>query len=184
VSQATTYGVLAAQMIVCGTGMGLIQAPATEAIMGAVPKQKAGVGSAVNDATRLFGSTLGVAVIGSVAASLYTSRLVATLPAGLPAPAITAARGSVGGAVVAAQKISRAGVTQLGSRLKDAATLAFLHSFAGACLVAGAVAAAGALVAIFLLPARPADSGTETRPSAATDLPHESTPERQNVRAL
>jgi EmrB/QacA subfamily drug resistance transporter len=155
VSQATPYGVIAAQMIVFGIGMGLTQAPATEAIMGAVSTEKAGVGSAVNDATRLFGGTLGVAVIGSVAASLYTSRLAATLPAGLPARAVTAARGSVGGAVIAAQQVSDAGLGQLGSRLKDAAVLAFLHSLAGGCLVGGGVAAVGALVAIFLLPARP-----------------------------
>ena len=184
VSQATSYAVIAAQMVVFGTGMGLTQAPATEAIMGAVPKHKAGVGSAVNDATRLFGGTLGVAVIGSVAASLYTSRLASTLPAGLPARAVTAARGSVGGAVTAAQQASHAGFTQFGSRLKDAAILAFLHSYAGGCLVAGAVAAASALVAIFLLPARPADPKTQARQLAATDPQHPSTPERQNVQAL
>ena len=65
--------------------MGLTSAPATEAIMGVVPKAKAGVGSAVNDATRLLGATLGVAVIGSVYASLYASRLTNALPVGLPA---------------------------------------------------------------------------------------------------
>jgi hypothetical protein len=184
VSQTTSYAVIAAQMIVFGIGMGLTQAPATEAIMGAVPAHKAGAGSAVNDATRLFGSTLGVAVIGSVAASLYSGRLAATLPSGLPARAISAARGSVGGAVIAAQQASHAGSVQLGSRLKDAAILAFLHSFAGGCLVAGAVAAAGALVAIFLLPGQPADTTAETRQLAATDLQHASTPERQDVQVL
>jgi EmrB/QacA subfamily drug resistance transporter len=154
-SASTAYGVIAAQMVVFGTGMGLTQAPATEAIMGAVPVERAGVGSAVNDATRLSGGTLGVAVIGSVAASLYASRLTATLPAGLPARAVTAARGSVGGAVIAAHQVGRVGLAGLARRLEDAATLAFLHSFAGGCLVAGGVAAAGAVVAAFLLPARP-----------------------------
>jgi predicted MFS family arabinose efflux permease len=62
----TSYGTIAAQMVVLGTGMGLTSAPATDAIMGVVPRAKAGVGSAVNDATRLLGGTLGVAVIGSV----------------------------------------------------------------------------------------------------------------------
>ena len=184
VSQATSYGVIVAQMIVFGTGMGLTQAPATEAIMGAVPKEKAGVGSAVNDATRLFGGTLGVAVIGSVAASLYTTRLSATLPAGLPAQAITAAKGSVGGAVIVAHKASQAGLAQLGSRLNDAAILAFLHSLAGGCLVAGGVAAAGALVAGFLLPARPSDPTTAARLPAATHSPHASTPEGDDAQAL
>jgi hypothetical protein len=154
-SRATSYSVIAAQMIVFGIGMGLTQAPATEAIMGAVSPEKAGVGSAVNDATRLFGGTLGVAVIGSVAASLYASRLDSTLPAGLPERAVTAARGSVGGAVIAARQAGHAGLGHLGSRLEDAAILAFLHSLAGGCLVAGGVAAVGALIAIFLLPARP-----------------------------
>jgi EmrB/QacA subfamily drug resistance transporter len=86
---STSYLILAATMILGGGGLGLITAPATEAIMGVVPKDKAGVGSAVNDATRLFGATLGVAVIGSVAASLYASRLAASVPPDLPAQALT-----------------------------------------------------------------------------------------------
>ena len=98
-SATTGYGTIAAQMLFLGLGMGFTSAPATEAIMGAVPKEKAGVGSAVNDATRLFGATLGVAVIGSVADSVYTSRLAAALPAGLPANAVAAANSSIGGAL-------------------------------------------------------------------------------------
>ena len=79
------YGIIAVQMVLYGLGMGLTSAPATESIMGAVSRRQAGVGSAVNDSTRLLGGTLGVAVIGSVYASLYGSRLTAGLPAGLPA---------------------------------------------------------------------------------------------------
>ena len=78
------YGVIAVQMVLYGLGMGLTSAPATESIMGAVSRRQAGVGSAVNDSTRLLGGTLGVAVIGSVYASLYGSRLTASLPAGVP----------------------------------------------------------------------------------------------------
>jgi EmrB/QacA subfamily drug resistance transporter len=168
VSQTTPYGVIALMGVVLGAGMGLTQAPATEAIMGAVAKEKAGIASAVNGSTRLFGGTLGVAVIGSVAASLYANRLASTLPAGIPAGAITAARGSVGGAVVATQQLSRQGLGGIAQRLNDAAALAFLHSFAGACLVAAGVAAAGALVAFFLLPASPRPQGGETSAPADT----------------
>src|SRR5690349_9300423 len=78
------YGVIAVQMVLYGLGMGLTSAPATESIMGAVSRRQAGVGSAVNDSTRLLGGTLGVAVIGSVYASPYGSGLTATLPHGLP----------------------------------------------------------------------------------------------------
>jgi len=150
VSTATPYYVIVFQMIMGGGGLGLITAPATEAIMGAVPKEKAGVGSAVNDATRLFGAALGVAVIGSIAASLYHSRLAATIPSDLPAQAAAAARGSVGGALVAASAAGAAG-----HALASAAVGAFLHSVSGALKVAGAVALAGAIMAALLLPARP-----------------------------
>src|SRR2546422_2480076 len=83
-SASTSYGIIVLQMVLGGSGLGLITAPATEAVIGAVPREKAGVGSAVNDATRLFGAALGVAVVGSIAASLYASRLGATIPSGLP----------------------------------------------------------------------------------------------------
>ena len=155
VSQSTPYAVLVGQMLMGGGGLGLISAPATEAIMGAVPKEKAGVGSAVNDATRLFGATLGVAVIGSIAASLYASHLGATLPHAIPLRDALAAKGSVGGALVAAQNLGRAGLVIPGHDLSVAAIGAFLHSFAGGCRVAGVVAAGGAVLAAALLPARP-----------------------------
>src|SRR6266550_4596328 len=64
ISATLAYGVIAAQMVVYGLGLGLTSAPATESIMGAISRAKAGVGSAVNDTTRLIGGTLGVAVIG------------------------------------------------------------------------------------------------------------------------
>ena len=109
----------------------------------------------MNDATRLFGGTLGVAVIGSVAASLYASRLADTLPAGLPRAAVSAARGSVGGAVIASHALGRLGLGASAQDLANAATQAFLHSLSGGCLVAAGVAVAGAFVAALLLPARP-----------------------------
>ena len=56
-------------------GMGLVMAPATESIMGSLPRAKAGVGSAVNDTTRQVGGALGVAVVGSVMTSAYGPRI-------------------------------------------------------------------------------------------------------------
>ena len=142
-------------MILSGTGLGLITAPATESILGAVPKEKAGVGSAVNDATRLFGATLGVAVIGSISASLYAARLAATIPAGLPAQAVADANGSVGGALIAAQGLQHAGQPEQALGLAAAAINAFLHSFSWSLRVAGLVAFGGAVLAATLLPSRP-----------------------------
>src|SRR5262245_23486193 len=168
VSQATSYAIIATQMVVLGTGMGLTQAPATEAIMGAVPTRQAGIASAVNGSTRLFGGTLGVAVIGSVAASLYTSRLTALLPSGLSGPAVTAAKGSVGGAAIAAQQLSQAGFPGPARALSDAAVAAFMHSLSGACLVAAGVAAAGVLLVAIWLPARPRPPAGQAEAQPAT----------------
>ena len=152
-SAATPYVELAGQMIVLGIGMGLTSAPATEAIMGVVPKEKAGIGSAINDTTRELGGTLGVAVIGSVFASLYAARLA--LPDGLPDEAVRAAHKSVGGAFLAAQRVADAGLGSAAAQLMNAASRAFFDGFAVGCLVAAGVALLGAAGAAILLPAHP-----------------------------
>jgi EmrB/QacA subfamily drug resistance transporter len=164
----TGYGTIAAQMVVLGTGMGLTSAPATEAIMGVVPKAKAGVGSAVNDATRLLGGTLGVAVIGSVYASLYASRLATTLPAGLPPVVTRAAHDSVGAALTVANGLAHNGHPALAAAIHNAASSAFFHGLHAADWVAAGATAAGAVMALLLLPAhptiRPDDTPVQAQP--------------------
>jgi EmrB/QacA subfamily drug resistance transporter len=163
-SATLSFGVIAAQMVVYGLGMGLTSAPATESIMGAISRAKAGVGSAVNDSTRLVGGTLGVAVIGSVYASVYGSRLSATMPARVPASVAAIAHQSVGAAYAAAGKIAGLGHPALGLALQHASTNAFIRGLQVGALVAGGVAAAGAVLAVMFLPAQPA--------SAAADATH------------
>ncbi len=158
----TSYGVIAAQMVVLGTGMGLTSAPATEAIMGVVPKAKAGVGSAVNDATRLLGTTLGVAVIGSVYASLYASRLTRAIPSGLTSALTRSAHASIGAALTASAKLAHTGHLALASALHNAASSAFFHGFHAANYVSAGVAATGALIALALLPAQPTVATDDT----------------------
>jgi EmrB/QacA subfamily drug resistance transporter len=155
-SATLSYGVIAAQMVVYGLGLGLTSAPATESIMGAISRAKAGVGSAVNDSTRLIGGTLGVAVIGSVYASIYGSHLTAAMPAAVPGRAAAIAHQSIGAAYAAAGKIAALGHPALGQALHLAATNAFLRGLTIGALVAGGVAAAGALLAALFLPAQPA----------------------------
>ena len=179
IGAALAYPIIAAQMVVYGAGLGLTSAPATESIMGAVPAAKAGVGSAINDSTRLVGGTLGVAVIGSVYASVYGSRLSATMPTAVPGPVAAIAHQSVGAAYLAAGKIAALGHPALGLALQHASTNAFLRGLTIGALVAGSVAAVGAVLAVLFLPAQPAtptaiqaetveqahDSQTRTRPS-------------------
>lgn len=162
---ATSYTMIAGEMLLLGIGVGLASAPATEAIMGAVPEDKAGVGAAVNDATRLFGGTLGVAVIGSVASSLYQNRLESTLPAVPGAEdAFAAASNSFGAAIQVSQMLAERGLAEPGQRLLDGATSAYLHGMSGGSLVAAGVSLVGALLAAVLLPARPKDADRDLPP--------------------
>ena len=96
------------------SGMALTMAPATESIMGSLPLGKAGVGSAVNDTTRQVGGALGVAVIGSVLASIYGSQ-VGDFLQGKPVPSGTAER---------AQAVARARVGRWASRCPGSPTTA------------------------------------------------------------
>jgi EmrB/QacA subfamily drug resistance transporter len=160
-SASTSYLTIAGQMVLIGSGIGLTSAPATESIMGAVPRAKAGVGSAVNDATRILGGTLGVAVIGSIYASLYASQLGSGLGVHLPGAAAGAADRSVGGALGAADQLDATGHGGLAAALREGASAAFFHGFETACLVTAAVAIAGAVVAVALIPAQPPQPSAE-----------------------
>ncbi len=169
VGTTTGYGTIAAQMVLYGLGMGFTSAPATESIMGAVSRYRAGVGSAVNDATRLLGGTLGVAVIGSVYASLYGSRLGARLPGALPASLVAVSHQSVGAALAVSGRLTALGQPALGAAVQHAATSAFVHGLSVGCLVAGGVAAAGALMAAVFLPSQP-PGAEEPVPAALDDV--------------
>ncbi len=151
----TSYLTISAQMVLLGSGIGLTSAPATESIMGAVSRAKAGIGSAVNDATRILGATIGVAVIGSIYASIYSSRLTANLPSGIPDSVANSADRSVGEAFGAASQLAAGRHADLARTLHDAAAAAFFDGFEVACLVAAAVSAVGAILAVVLIPSQP-----------------------------
>ena len=162
----TTYLEIALQMIVLGTGMGLTSAPATESIMGAVPAANAGVGSGVNDTTRELGGTLGVAVVGSVFASLYAAGFDSA-PASLP---VDAASDSVG----AAFQISSQLGGPAGDALRALSSSGFYDGLAAGCLVAAGVCVAGALMVVALLPSRPAEDAEDAaggQPGEAASIP-------------
>lgn len=165
----TSFGIIAAQMLLYGTGMGLTSAPATESIMGAVSLNKAGVGSAVNDTTRLLGGTLGVAILGSVYASLYGSRLTAELPHRLPSGLSAIAHQSVGAALAVSSRLGAAGQTRAQVAVHQAAFHAFIHGLTVSAGVAGAVAAGGAVIAALFLPAQPPSQPQLTVETAAAD---------------
>jgi len=169
-SASTTlgYGVIAAQMVVYGLGLGLTSAPATDSIMGAIAARQAGVGSAVNDTTRLIGGTLGVAVIGSVYASLYQHRVATLHGAGVPGRLVQFSQQSVGAGLATARHLAADGQAALGQLVDTTTTDAFLHGLRVGCVVAAVVALAGFIAAAALLPARPPAQAGEREIMPAT----------------
>ena len=148
VEASSSYGLVALVLSVMGLGMGTTMAPATDSIMGSLPLAKAGVGSAMNDTTRQVGGALGVAVLGSVLASTYSSAMAAVV-AGLPPHAAEVVADSVGGAVQVAAQLGVGGV-----ELLDAAGAAFVDGMGNAALVASLVALTGAVISALFLPSR------------------------------
>ncbi|MGH8961568.1 MAG: MFS transporter [Jatrophihabitantaceae bacterium] len=144
------YDRIVGQMVLMGLGLGLTTAPATESILSVLPPAKAGVGSAVNDATREAGGTLGVAVLGSVFTSLYAHHLATTAFNGLPNHVVTAAQNSV---AVALSTVGHAQGTAAQQQLLDGVHTSFMNGFHIACVVAAGICLAGALGAL-LLPGR------------------------------
>jgi EmrB/QacA subfamily drug resistance transporter len=151
VDAATPYREIAMQMLLLGGGLGLTTAPATEAIMGSLSADKAGIGSAVNDTTREFGGTLGVAIVGSVFASLYSGRLgSASALTGLPANVRSAMQHSM---AVAHQVIEQSPAGRIAG-VREAVNHAFLDGLRVGSLVCAGIALSAAIVVTVLLPAR------------------------------
>lgn len=117
-SASTTWVVVGLSTI--GLGMGSVTTPATSMLVSHLAPEKAGVGSAMNDVTREFGTAFGVAVLGTVTAFRYSGRL-ADVTAGLPPAERTAARNNVSQALDVAREIGG----ESGAGLASAARSAF-----------------------------------------------------------
>lgn len=153
VSVAGTYGDAFAALCLIGAGAGLSFAPCTDAVMGAVPIQRSGVGAATNGAAMQTGGALGVAVLGSLLSTRYVDHITPVL-AGHPMPAHIShlITGSLGGALQVADQTGGA----LGAALAAAGRAAFVSGMDLALLIGGIVTAVGMAFALFVLPNRPA----------------------------
>jgi EmrB/QacA subfamily drug resistance transporter len=168
----TGYTFLLWCSVLFAAGMGLTIAPATASIMGAVPKEKAGVGSAVNDTTRQVGGALGVALLGSLFAAGYHAHLSARAPRGLPAGALAASRSSIGAALQTGHAVGG----RAGAQLIDAARHAFIHGANVTSALAAVVAFVGAAVVVWALPSRAPVVVLEEPESVVDAIPFDAEP--------
>lgn len=144
--------------LILATGIGICTAPTTSAIMGAVPDEKQGVASAVNDTSREMGGALGIAVAGSILAGHYSHALAPRL-AQFPPQVRGPATDSLAKAVEVAGRLG-----PQGQQLADVSKSAFLTALHASTLtMAVIVAAASAVIGLWA----PGRDGRQLRPVRA-----------------
>jgi Na+/melibiose symporter-like transporter len=143
----TSYLQLVLTMCVLSGGMALTMTPMTTQLMASVPRDRAGMGSATNDTTRELGGALGVAVLGSLLTSQYSSGMSSALSQ-IPEQAREVAEGSLGGM----HGLIARGVLPADTPLLDVAKGAFVDGLTLAATVAAVVVVLAAIAVKHFLP--------------------------------
>ena len=159
------YLVVISLFCLMAAGMGMTMAPATESVMGSLPRSKAGVGSAVNDTTRQVGGALGVAVIGSVVFSAYLGHVDDIAGRfGLTGAGLERARESLGGALDLSDQLG-----STGPAFATAVKEGFVDALSTGLRLSTVVILGAAFVAWRYLPARASDhvAAADRRPEGS-----------------
>jgi MFS transporter, DHA2 family, multidrug resistance protein len=146
-----------------GLGLGLVMPAAMGAALGDLSAERSGAGSALLTAMRQVGSTIGVAVLGTVISNSYSSG-VARAAAGLPAQAAAAVRSSVGSGVATAGKLGSAA-------LAGTVRTAFVHGMDIMLWTCGGIAVGCALLAVAVLRTGKAPTDAGESEAAPDSLP-------------
>ncbi|HMQ95963.1 MAG TPA: MFS transporter [Candidatus Saccharibacteria bacterium] len=141
-----TYGFLFVTMLIMMLGITLAMTPGTNILMASVPRNRSGMGSAMNDTTRELGGALGVAVLGAVLSASYENSIAETA-AKFPGAIGDALQSSLAVAMQVADKLG-----PLAEQVVHAAQNAFMNGVSHSALIAAAIIFAAALIAFFGLP--------------------------------
>jgi len=125
----TQVGVNSLGLVVVGNtilsiGFGFIFTLTSDMIITTAPPERAGAASAISETSNELGGSLGIAILGSIGLALYRRQIANSVPANMPADAIKAAQETLGGALLAAQKLSG----DLGTTLANISRASFSHS--------------------------------------------------------
>lgn len=139
------YAPLALGLVVIGLGVGLAFTAATDAVLGAVPKDRAGSASAISEMAYELGVALGIALLGTLHTVLYRSALpdLSTLP-GPSRDAVHESLATAGRAL--------AGDGQQGAQILAAAREGFVHAMQTTSLIAAVLLVAAGVIAWKLVP--------------------------------
>ena len=148
-TDGTSYIPTGVGLLLFGLGAGIAMPAATDLIMATLPPARAGVGSAVNDTVRELGGALGVAVIGSIAATNYAASVQSELARfpGMSDPVRHLLTDNVGSALHTSSQLP-----VNGAEIASLARTAFVNSMSTSLWVAVALAVTATIVAIKYLP--------------------------------
>ncbi len=153
IDTATSYPMILAAMCLLGIGFGFAWSPAADSVMGSLPENRAGIGSAMDGTTQQIGGALGVAVLGSTMNMVYLDKMEASgLAASLPEEAYEAIESSIQTAhIVAVQGQFPEDISQ---QIISESSNAFAAGMADAMLIGAIVMAAASLITLIILPTR------------------------------
>jgi DHA2 family multidrug resistance protein-like MFS transporter len=146
VDETSGVALVVAAFVVFALGLAPVITLATDLIVGAAPRERAGAASAISETGAEFGGALGIAILGSIGIAVYRGRLADAVPAGVPPEQAEVARDTLGGATEVAAQLP----DQLGGVLLDTAREAFVQGLQ-VTAVTGAVVLAGLAVLVAIL---------------------------------
>jgi DHA2 family multidrug resistance protein-like MFS transporter len=136
----------------------------TDVIVGSAPPERAGAASAISETGAELGGALGIAILGSIGTAVYRREVLEGIPAGVSVDAAEAVRGTLGGAVAAAEQLP----PHIGSALLDTAREAFVDALQVSSTISAAIVLAlAAMVVVVLRRSRPGPA-VDGEPEAAS----------------
>ncbi len=156
-------------LAILSVGIGLVMTPGTAAITGSLPVEEQGVASALNDTTREIGTTIGVALIGSILSAGYSSA-VSDTASQLPAEASHAVSEGIGGAVYVTQEMDKMGMGAAAEQVLHSARMAFVDGWRGSMWISVGLALAAAAFAFVWTPKREVQLAARAEALAAAGI--------------
>jgi hypothetical protein len=166
ITTSAPFGPVAAAFAALGLGLGLVVAPASNAIMGTVPADKVGAGSGLRSTVQLLGGSFGVAIVGSLAVSRYHQMIEHSIDGALrslPPPTRAAVESQIGDAVGVAHNLS----PSTAQAVRDAASAAFVSGMRLSALVSVGVMLVAMVAAALWIPDRPSTITEDAEPTVA-----------------
>ncbi|MFC0598289.1 DHA2 family efflux MFS transporter permease subunit [Streptomyces palmae] len=146
----TGFGTTGTALAIMGAALGFTMPTTLDAILGSLPADEVGAGSALANSMRQIGASVGVAILGSSLNSAYRNGVDDDIPAAVPEQAREAIRDNIAGAAQAAQRLPG----EEGRAVMESAREAFVSGMSAVAVICAALAAVTTLVVMALLPAR------------------------------